>query len=100
MEFLPGAHKGPLRERNHRNANGDLVTDRIDAAPFPEIEPAPAEAEPGDMVIFHGRSPHMSAPNRSVRPRHAYTLHIVDGACRWPEDNWLQRPASLPFRGF
>jgi len=100
MYFLPGAHKGPLRKRNFRDADGKLATETIDAAPLPDIEPAPAEAGPGDLVIFHGRAPHMSAPNHSTRARHAYTLHIVEGACRWPEENWLQRPADLPFRGF
>lgn len=100
MHFLPGAHKDPLRERNYRARGGKFVTETIDRTPFPDIAPAPAEAAPGDLVIFHGRAPHMSAPNRSARARHAYTVHMIDGRSRWPEDNWLQRPAELPFRGF
>jgi len=100
MQFLPGAHKGPLRRLNHRRADGKLVTDVIDDTPFPEHLAAPACASRGDLVVFHGRSPHMSAPNRSSRSRHAYTLHIVDEEARWPAENWLQRPADLPFRGF
>lgn len=100
MHFLPGAHKGPLRERNRRGADGRFITEAADDAPFPDVAPAPAEAAPGDLVIFHGRAPHMSAPNRSARARHAYTVHMIDGRSRWPEDNWLKRPAHLPFRGF
>ena len=99
MAFIPGAHKGPLRKLNGRGNDGKLTTRVIDPAPF-DGEPVLAPAERGDLVIFHGRAPHMSAANRSPRPRHAYTLHIVDGAARWPAENWLQRPAGLPFRGF
>ncbi len=99
MQFIPGAHKGPLRALNGRGADGALATRVLDDAPF-DGAPVLAPAKRGDLVIFHGRAPHMSAANRSARPRHAYTLHVVDGHARWPAENWLQRPASLPFRGF
>jgi len=99
MAFIPGAHKGPLRQLNGRGADGKLATRVIDDAPF-EGAPVLAPAQSGDLVIFHGRAPHMSAANTSARPRFAYTLHMVDGAAHWPEENWLQRPAALPFRGF
>ncbi len=99
MAFIPGAHKGPLRQLNARESDGVLRTRVVDETPF-DGEPVLAPARRGDLVIFHGRAPHMSAANRSPRPRHAYTLHIVDGAARWPAENWLQRPAEMPFRGF
>jgi phytanoyl-CoA hydroxylase len=44
--------------------------------------------------------PHRSAANRSSRSRHAYTLHLIDGACRYSPDNWLQRSPGRPARGF
>lgn len=44
--------------------------------------------------------PHGSATNRSAHSRHAYTLHIIDGACRYGPENWLQRGAHMPRRGF
>ena len=100
MHFIPGGHKGPLRRLNGRKADGKLATTILDETPFPENLAEPACAKTGDLVIFHGRAPHLSAANKSSRPRHAYTLHIVDGACVWPETNWLQRPRQLPFRGF
>lgn len=99
MAFIPGAHKGPLRHLNGRGFDGKLATRVIDETPF-DGEPVLAPAQRGDLVIFHGRAPHMSAANRSSRPRHAYTLHMVDGGARWPAENWLQRPADIPFRGF
>ncbi len=44
------------------------------------------------MVLLHGLLPHWSGVNRSPRSRHAYSVHVIDEACHYPEDNWL-RPA-------
>lgn len=99
MFFIPGGHKGPLRQRNRRRADGTLATETIDATPFPD-KTVPAEAKTGTLVIFDGRAPHMSGPNRSDRSRHAYTLHVIDRRCRYPAENWLQRGPGLPLRGF
>jgi phytanoyl-CoA hydroxylase len=95
---LPGAHRGPLRERFH-HAGDRLVTETLDEAPWPDIPPVALEAPRGSLVVLHGLLPHASAPNRSARPRHAYALHMIDGRAEYAEDNWLQRP-SLPLRGF
>ena len=45
----------------------------------------------GTLILLHGQLPHRSGPNLSDRSRHAYTLHLIDGACRYSPDNWLQR---------
>jgi phytanoyl-CoA hydroxylase len=58
------------------------------------------EAKRGTLVALHGLLPHYSGANRSVRSRHAYTLHVIDGACRYPADNWLRRGPEMPLRGF
>ena len=100
MYFIPGAHKTPLRKRNYRQLDGRLVTETLDPSPFPEHLRQPAEAAAGALVVFHGRAPHLSGPNRSNFSRHAYTLHVIDRACSYPDENWLQRDASLPLRGF
>ncbi len=100
MEFLPGVHRQPLRMLNRRNAQGGTETIALDETPFPDVASVAVPANQGDLVIFHGRTPHMSGPNLSARPRHAYTLHIVEGNARWPAENWLQRPDDFPFRGF
>jgi phytanoyl-CoA hydroxylase len=51
-------------------------------------------------VILHGLVPHRSGANDSPRSRLAYALHVVDRAAVWSSDNWLRRPAGMPFRGF
>ncbi len=63
-------------------------------------ESIPAEAKTGTLVIFDGRAPHLSGPNLSDNSRHAYTLHVIDKKSYYPAENWLQRSADLPFRGF
>jgi phytanoyl-CoA hydroxylase len=95
---LPGAHRGPLRQRFHRGGGG-FVTDTLDATPWPDVQPVALEARRGTLVVLHGLLPHASAPNRSARPRHAYALHLVDAGAEYAADNWLQRP-GLPLRGF
>jgi phytanoyl-CoA hydroxylase len=100
MEFIPGGHKLPLKKRNYRREDGKLVTETLDDTPWPEERRVPVEAEAGTLVVFDGRAPHLSAANRSSRSRHAYTLHVIDRACHYPANNWLQRGADLPLRGF
>jgi phytanoyl-CoA hydroxylase len=95
---LAGGHHGPLRHRFHRSAEA-MVTETLDDAPWPDIEPVALEAPRGTLVVLHGLLPHASARNRSTRPRHAYALHLIDGCAEYPSDNWLQRP-DLPLRGF
>jgi phytanoyl-CoA hydroxylase len=59
----------------------------------------PLEAKRGTLVLLHGALPHLSGPNRSDKPRHAYTLHAIDARADYLPDNWLQRPTLKP-RGF
>jgi len=98
--FIPGGHKGPLRERSHRSGDDSLVLEVLDETPFDEACAVAVEAKTGTLVVFAGRAPHYSAPNRSARSRHAYTLHVIDRRCHYPADNWLQRGADMPLRGF
>ncbi|MEX2259768.1 MAG: phytanoyl-CoA dioxygenase family protein [Woeseia sp.] len=100
MYFIPGEHKSSLRQRNYRVSDTTLVTETLDDTPFPDAQKLPAEAPAGTLVIFDGRAPHLSGPNRSGQSRHAYTLHVIDRNCHYPADNWLQRSSDLPLRGF
>lgn len=90
---LPGGHKGPLRKRFVRANQGGTAFLELDRTPLPEVAPgAPwqaVEVPRGTLVLLHGKLPHWSGPNRSPRSRHAYSVHVVDAACRYPEDNWL-----------
>ncbi len=97
---LPGGHRGPLRERFV--ADGETTRmERLDHTPWPTVgtDALPLEVRAGALVVLHGHLPHYSAPNRSARSRHAYTLHVVDGAAHYDARNWLQRSADFPARG-
>ena len=100
MQFIPGGHRLPLKKRNYRRPDGRLVTETLDDTPWPSERLVPVAAEAGTLVVFDGRAPHLSAANRSERSRHAYTLHVIDRTCHYPAENWLQRSAALPLRGF
>ena len=100
MQFIPGGHRMGLKERHLRGADGKLTFTTLDETPWPDDAVIPAEAPAGTLVIFDGRAPHLSGPNLSAKSRHAYTLHAIDTACHYPAENWLQRRADLPLRGF
>jgi phytanoyl-CoA hydroxylase len=79
----------------------ELCLEPQDATPWPDTAAAlPLEVPAGTLVCLHGLLPHYSAPNRSAQSRQAYTLHTVDAGSAWAADNWLQRPAAWPPRGF
>ena len=97
----PGGHRGPLRERFVREGR-QVRMETLDTTPWPgpDYGAVPLEAEAGTLVLFHGRLPHYSAPNRSSVSRHAYTLHVTDAGSEYSVRNWLQRDAAFPVRGF
>ena len=104
----PGGHLSPLRERfvsvdDGRGGGGrQLKMQRLDSTPWPATGSGtvalPVEA--GTLVCFHGLLPHYSGPNRSPGSRLAYTLHATDAGAAYSAQNWLQRTAALPVRGF
>jgi phytanoyl-CoA hydroxylase len=100
MQFIPGAHKGPLKQLHYRGRDGKMTFETLDDTPWPDGATVPVEAGAGTLVIFHGRAPHLSGPNLSAKSRHAYTLHVIDQRSHYPEENWLQRSPDLPLRGF
>ena len=100
MHFIPGGHKMGLKQRHLRGVDGKLTFETLDDSPWPEELKLAAEAPAGTLVIFDGRTPHLSGPNRSEKSRHAYTLHLIDRDCLYPVENWLQRSNELPLRGF
>ena len=81
--------------------NGQSSMKSLDDEAWPELEDAiPLEVSAGSLIVFDGLLPHFSSPNTSNFSRHAYTLHVVDGESEYSKQNWLQRKASFPVRGF
>ena len=100
MWAIPGGHVGGARTRFRLDGTGGTTTDVLDPTPYDHGDLVPMEAEAGTLVAFHGCLPHWSGANTSDRPRLAYTLHVIDGMAHYRADNWLQRGADLPLRGF
>ena len=90
----------PLRQRFCLR-DGAVAIDTLSDAPWPDDRSArPLEVKAGSLVLFHGLLPHYSPANRSDKARHAYTLHVCDGAADYSPENWIQRGAEFPVRGF
>ena len=100
MKALPGGHKGPLSQVYRRDDNGGISMITLDAPAWDLDALVDLEAPQGTLILLHGRLPHQSAPNNSDKSRQAYTLHVIDTALVYPKTNWLQRPATMPLRGF
>lgn len=100
MWALPGGHRIPVKARSRLNAARTAAElEVLDTEPYPAEGLVPLEAPRGTLVLLHGALPHLSGANRSDHPRHAYTIHAVNGRADYPADNWLQR-LTLPLRGF
>jgi phytanoyl-CoA hydroxylase len=97
---IPGGHQRGLKSRWIRSISGGMEFKIYDPEPWREEELIPLEVSKGSMIILHGFLPHRSLENRSVKSRHAYTLHVIGGNSIYPADNWLQRSESMPLRGF
>jgi len=100
MQFIPGGHRMGLKQLQQRGPDGKLAFETLDETPWPAGAEVPAEAKAGTLVVFDGRSPHLSGANRSGKSRLAYTLHVIERGCHYPAGNWLQRGPDLPLRGF
>ncbi|MDH4260845.1 MAG: phytanoyl-CoA dioxygenase family protein [Gammaproteobacteria bacterium] len=100
MWALPGGHRIPVKSRSRLNASRTaMVLETLDKEPYPTQGLEALEAARGTLILLDGALPHMSGPNLSDKPRHAYTIHAIDGSAEYLADNWLQRP-TLPLRGF
>jgi phytanoyl-CoA hydroxylase len=94
---IPG--RQPLKQRFHYR-HDELVMDVFDDSPWRYQDALPLPARKGTLIVLDGLLPHFSSPNRSPVSRHAYTLHLIDAACRYAPDNWLQRAPAMLLRGF
>jgi phytanoyl-CoA hydroxylase len=100
---VPGGHRTQLQKRFVRNDPDDDHAGTSFEVYGPEITvdgAVPLEAPAGTLVLLHGLLPHFSGPNRSDKKRDAYSVHVIDGDATYPAENWLQRDAEQPLRGF
>jgi phytanoyl-CoA hydroxylase len=90
----PGTHKGPLKTRFvcDANRNTKFIQWSPEACPLTDHTFIPVEVPKGSLLIFHDKLIHKSEENYSEHDRNAYTFHVISGAARYAEDNWLQRP--------
>lgn len=99
---VPGSHKLGVHRRFRRR---DPPAEGTEFVPLEPVEWDLSTAVPlvipkGSLVVLHNALVHFSKENNSDIPRHAYSIHIVDGkeGVSYPADNWLQRPEGYPFR--
>jgi len=97
LQVARGAHKGPLR-KIFTKENNRMILKKLNDEPFPPTDTI-LEVKKGTLVLLHGRLPHYSSENKSLKSRHAYTLHVIDGEAKYPKTNWLQR-SKMPLKGF
>lgn len=97
---IRGGHKASLKSRFLRSLGGGTRFEILDEAPWQMDELVPLEVAKGTLIVLDGLLPHLSRANTSSRSRHAYTLHVIDSHSRYPAENWLQRGAEMPPRGF
>lgn len=96
---IPGGHRAGLKSRFVRNGLGTKFVSI--AKPDWDMDLlVPLEVNEGDLILLNGLLPHLSKRNFSEKSRHAFSLHIIDGTCDYPGENWLQRDEANPFRGF
>ena len=102
LSAITGSHKVYLLQQQYViNKRGDGTAFRDTDHPRMEWDTdqlVPIEVKKGDLVLLHGNVVHASNPNTSDKSRHAYVLHLVDLEAKWSAENWLQRPAEMPFQ--
>ena len=99
---VPGSHKLGVHRKFCRDLKAGFGTEFIpsESSTWDLSKAIPLEVSHGDLVILHGALIHFSNENISDKARHAYSIHIIEGADGfvYPNDNWLQRPPDHPFR--
>jgi len=112
---VPGSHKEGIVTRFKRNKEGTGIeiteADKNEAASWKSLREqfdksknpekwVPLPCKKGSVVLINGSVVHMSEVNESEFSRHVYTFHMVDRPAEYSPENWLQRDANMPFRGF
>jgi phytanoyl-CoA hydroxylase len=97
---VPGSHRDGVQRRFKRKAEGEGTEFEPPGPEEWDLSGAvPVEVGAGALVLLHNALIHFSAENHSDKSRHAYSVHVIEGAngCKYPSDNWLQRAPDMPF---
>eukprot|EP00250_Pteridium_aquilinum_P014808 c22213_g1_i1 orf=165-1004(+) len=87
---LPKSHKGGLKRRYFKDANGARFDN--DSPVYEYSDFIPLEVKAGSLVLLHGSLVHQSFENNSLKSRHAYSIHAFESdGSSWAPENWLQR---------
>jgi hypothetical protein len=88
LRLIPGSHKVNDVGRHHDADLADVIFEReIDADLFDPSAAVDIELEPGQMVFFDVRMLRGGEPNRSARPRTAWSARYMPATCRFEHDN-------------
>ena len=98
---IPGSHLAGVSRHFRRKDPPEIGTEFVPSAPdnWSKEGAVPLECPAGTLVLIHNSVVHYSAPNNSMLPRHAYSIHVVDGkeGVIYPRDNWLQKSDGSAF---
>ena len=86
---LRGVHKWS-EECSFMCREDDTVTFDNDLPQYPREDFVPIEVPSGALVLLHGANVHFSHSNASPHSRHAYSMHVIEGApgTHYLQDNW------------
>ncbi|CAL8464047.1 g3582 [Coccomyxa elongata] len=97
----PGSHAKGVARRFLRTPDDKVAFDKdVDYLQlFNKDEFVPLEVPSGSLVLLHGANVHFSYENQSGKSRHAYSMHVIEGAPshKYLPDNWLQRKGEFQF---
>lgn len=97
---IAGGHQEGLKSRFLRMADDTTRFEKRNESDWDMDKLKCLAVKKGTLILLHGLLPHLSFANTSPNSRHAYALHVINGDSVYSKENWLQRPASMPLRGF
>jgi ectoine hydroxylase-related dioxygenase (phytanoyl-CoA dioxygenase family) len=92
MRFATGSHRWGKLYHPVRIGKGDLIAEAEDLdGPVPDIDADPAkypvvtwDLEPGDCLVFHGKTLHAASPNATTdKRRRALAIRFTGDDIRW-----------------
>ncbi len=69
LQVIPGSHHEGLREHVQETTNREFTVRKL-----PDIDPVTLPMEPGDVLLLHRRTCHVSLPNRGAHVRWSLDL--------------------------